>query len=50
MTSPHAGGLDTNVLVRYLVEDDPDQAARARQYIEAPCTVDAPRYCADDLR
>lgn len=27
-------GLDTNVLVRYLVEDDPDQEARATALIE----------------
>lgn len=27
-------GLDTNVLVRYLVQDDPDQAARATALIE----------------
>ncbi|HEX2252065.1 MAG TPA: type II toxin-antitoxin system VapC family toxin [Thermoanaerobaculia bacterium] len=26
-------GLDTNVLVRYLVEDDPDQTARAAELI-----------------
>ena len=27
-------GLDTNVLVRYLVEDDPEQAKRAAALIE----------------
>ena len=27
-------GLDTNVLVRYLVQDEPDQAARATALIE----------------
>lgn len=27
-------GLDTNVLVRYLVQDDPQQAKRAERYIE----------------
>lgn len=27
-------GLDTNILVRYLVEDDPDQAERAVSLIE----------------
>ncbi len=27
-------GLDTNVLVRYLVHDDAEQAARAARYIE----------------
>lgn len=28
-------GIDTNVLVRYLVRDDPEQARRARAVIEA---------------
>jgi predicted nucleic-acid-binding protein len=28
-------GLDTNVLVRYLTQDDPDQAARATALIES---------------
>ena len=37
-------GLDTNVLVRYLVEDDPDQAARAREVIEGRCTAEAPGF------
>jgi len=27
-------GLDTNVLIRFLVEDDPDQSRRARALIE----------------
>ena len=35
-------GLDTNVLVRYLTQDDPDQAARAGQVIETWCTKDEP--------
>ena len=34
-------GLDTNVLVRYLTQDDPDQAARAGRIIEA-CTKEEP--------
>lgn len=33
-------GLDTNVLVRYLVQDDPAQANRANRYIERHCTTD----------
>lgn len=37
-----SGGLDTNVLVRYLVEDDPIQAEAARRYIEEQCSVDRP--------
>lgn len=42
-------GLDTNVLARWLLEDDEDQAARAQQLFDAaqsnrstlfvPCTV-----------
>lgn len=35
-------GLDTNVLVRYLTQDDPDQAARASRLIEGHCTRQTP--------
>jgi predicted nucleic-acid-binding protein len=35
-------GLDTNVLVRYLVQDDPDQAARATRFIEGQCHGESP--------
>ncbi len=35
-------GLDTNVIVRYLVEDDPRQVARAVAYIDTHCTADNP--------
>ena len=31
-------GLDTNVLVRYIVEDDAEQATLARQLIEITCS------------
>lgn len=34
-------GLDTNVLVRYLVQDDAAQAKRANHYIERYCTSDS---------
>jgi predicted nucleic-acid-binding protein len=34
--------LDTNVLVRYVVGDEPRQAAAARRLIESSCTVDSP--------
>ena len=34
-------GLDTNVLIRYLTQDDPEQASRAGRVIEG-CTKDAP--------
>lgn len=37
-------GLDTNVLVRYLTQDDPDQAARATRVIEQELTEDAPGF------
>jgi predicted nucleic-acid-binding protein len=33
-------GLDTNVLVRYLAQDDPAQSRRARDLIERQLTVD----------
>jgi predicted nucleic-acid-binding protein len=37
-------GLDTNVLVRYLVQDDPRQAALATRTIERQCTPDSPGF------
>lgn len=37
-------GLDTNVLVRYIVQDDPEQAARATELIESRCTRDQPGH------
>lgn len=36
-------GLDTNVLVRYLAQDDPKQSPKATRLIES-FTVDAPGY------
>lgn len=35
-------GIDTNVLVRYLVEDDPDQFRRATRFIANECSGDDP--------
>ncbi|MFZ5472200.1 MAG: PIN domain-containing protein [Myxococcota bacterium] len=35
-------GLDTNVLVRYVVRDDGRQAAAATRLIESRCTADEP--------
>ena len=35
-------GLDTNLLVRYLVKDDPDQARAAIAFMRANCTPDSP--------
>ncbi len=36
-------GLDTNVLVRYVAQDDPEQSSKATRLIES-LTVDAPGY------
>ncbi|MFT5610068.1 MAG: putative nucleic-acid-binding protein [Polaribacter sp.] len=36
--------LDTNVLVRYLVQDDPAQAKLATKFIETNCTDDQPCF------
>lgn len=35
-------GLDTNVLIRYIVRDDPDQAKAATRLVESECTSDNP--------
>ena len=37
-------GLDTNVLVRLLVEDDPVQTEQARRFIERHCTPESPGF------
>jgi predicted nucleic-acid-binding protein len=37
-------GLDSNVLVRYLVQDDPDQARTAAELLENQCSVDEPGF------
>ena len=37
-------GLDTNVLVRYIVRDDEQQAEAATALIESQCTVDDPGF------
>ena len=37
-------GLDTNVLVRYLVQDDAAQAKAATRFIEAECSKDEPGF------
>lgn len=37
-------GLDTNVLVRYLVQDDPGQSRKATQVIATRCTRDDPGF------
>ena len=35
-------GLDTNVLVRYIVQDDPEQASLATHALESQCTSESP--------
>ncbi len=37
-------GIDTNILVRYLVQDDPTQAKSATRLIEGTCTKDDPGF------
>jgi predicted nucleic-acid-binding protein len=37
-------GLDTNVLIRYIVQDDPDQAGRAARLIEERCSRGEPGF------
>lgn len=37
-------GLDTNVLVRYIVQDHPEQSAAAARLIEGQCTAQSPGY------
>lgn len=37
-------GLDTNVLVRYLTQDAPEQASKAEQLIDKHCTKDEPGH------
>jgi len=37
-------GIDTNVLVRYLAQDDPVQAQAATRLIEQTCTKDNPGF------
>jgi len=35
-------GVDTNVLIRFIVRDDADQAAAADRFLEHECSRDAP--------
>lgn len=37
-------GLDTNVLVRYIAQDDRNQSSLATALIEKKCTVETPGY------
>lgn len=37
-------GVDTNILVRYFVQDDPEQAAAAAAFLESECTATQPGW------
>jgi predicted nucleic-acid-binding protein len=37
-------GIDTNVLVRYITRDDPEQYQAAKRVLESSCTREAPGY------
>ena len=37
-------GIDTNVLVRYLAQDDPEQTIIATDFIENKCSANAPAF------
>jgi len=37
-------GIDTNVLIRYIVQDDPQQSKLATTYIENKCTKKTPGF------
>jgi predicted nucleic-acid-binding protein len=37
-------GLDTNILVRYITDDDPKWSSIARQFIDSKCTLNTPGF------
>ncbi len=37
-------GVDTNVLIRYIAQDDAAQSRRATKFIENECSVESPGY------
>lgn len=37
-------GVDTNVLIRYIAQDDVAQSRRATKFIENECSADVPGY------
>lgn len=37
-------GLDTNVILRCFVDDDPEQAKQARRFVAENCTRDSPGF------
>jgi len=40
-------GIDTNVLIRYLVQDDPKQSAQSTVLIEQQCSLSSPGFLSD---
>jgi len=43
-STPDVIGLDTNVLVRYIVQDDPVQSARATEFVEGRLSIGNPGF------
>lgn len=37
-------GIDTNVLVRYIVQDDQQQSQRATDFLEKECSINSPVF------
>jgi predicted nucleic acid-binding protein len=37
-------GIDTNVLIRYIIQDNPLQSALATEFLEKNCTPEDPGY------
>lgn len=37
-------GIDTNVLVRYIVQDDPEQSRQATHFVEKICSQESPVF------
>jgi len=37
-------GIDTNILVRYITQDDPQQSALATRFIEEKCSPECPGF------
>jgi predicted nucleic-acid-binding protein len=35
-------GIDTNVFVRYIIQDDAEQVRKATRFLERECTIDNP--------
>ena len=37
-------GIDTNVLIRFIVQDDPEQSKRATDFLKNHCSEEAPGF------